>query len=77
MKLSKRQLRLGIRGLTMANIADNANDLTQLEINSILSSRVPQEAAYYKLCRYCKESTPDGHAFCDKYCRDDFERLGG
>lgn len=77
MKLSKRQLRLGIRGLTMADIADNANDLTQLEINSILSSRVPQEAAYYKLCRYCKEPTPDGHSFCDKYCRDDFERLGG
>lgn len=59
----------------MADIADDANDLAQLEINSILSNRIPTQAAYYKLCRFCKEPTPDGHAFCDEDCRDDFDRI--
>lgn len=58
----------------MSDIADNANDLTQLEISRILENREPEKAAYYKLCRYCKEPTPDGHAFCDEDCRDDFEK---
>lgn len=58
----------------MADIADNANDLAMLEINSILSNRVPEIAAYYKVCRFCKYPTQNGNQFCDKDCRDDFEK---
>ncbi|WP_392564356.1 hypothetical protein RHO13_01950 [Orbus wheelerorum] len=59
----------------MADIADSANDISQLEIESILKNRVVEKPAYHQVCRYCKKSTPDGYPFCDSDCRDDFERL--
>lgn len=58
----------------MADIADDANNIAQLEIASILNSRIPEKASYYKVCRNCHEPTPDGNAFCDKDCCDDFDR---
>ncbi|WP_392551616.1 hypothetical protein RHO14_09015 [Orbus wheelerorum] len=59
----------------MADIADSANDISQLEIESILKDRVVEKPAYYQVCRYCKEPTPDGYPFCNSDCLKDFEGL--
>lgn len=58
----------------MADIADNAQEYLDLMMYNFNLSRIPEQAKYYKVCRNCEEPTPDGHAFCDEDCRDDFEK---
>ncbi|WP_392562543.1 hypothetical protein RHO12_03405 [Orbus sturtevantii] len=59
----------------MADIADEANECVQRAMDSALNNKIPENASYYQLCRYCKEPTPDGYPFCNDKCCNDFERL--
>ncbi|XKM12710.1 hypothetical protein RCS94_06690 [Orbaceae bacterium ac157xtp] len=58
----------------MADIADNASEYEQMVIAHALNNRVHDKIVLYKYCRNCQELTPDGLAFCDSDCRDDFEK---
>lgn len=58
----------------MADIADNAQEYLDLMMHNFNLSRIPEQAKYYRVCRNCGEPTPDGDAFCDKDCCDDFEK---
>jgi len=57
----------------MADIIDEANELEQLQITAALASRKKETMTFIGRCHYCDDPLLNGH-FCDKDCRDDFER---
>ncbi|MDX6914734.1 hypothetical protein R9X49_06390 [Pectobacterium carotovorum] len=57
----------------MADVADYANDLTDLNIQHALANR-PTPMKFTGKCKYCSEKINIGH-FCDEYCREDYEKL--
>ncbi|MCW2477704.1 hypothetical protein [Candidatus Symbiopectobacterium sp. NZEC135] len=57
----------------MADIIDEANDLTDLNIQHALANRKPPMIFTGK-CRNCRGDIKAG-LFCDEYCRDDYEKL--
>ncbi|MCC7006813.1 MAG: hypothetical protein IT497_09245 [Ottowia sp.] len=65
----------------MADLADLAEDLIDRErIASVQRVRenVLREVIlrmHVVVCRNCEEVTSLGQAFCDSYCRDDFEKF--
>ncbi len=65
----------------MADLADLADDLIDRE-RSASVQRVRENVfreiilrGHLAVCRNCEETTSVGQAFCDSYCRDDFEQV--
>lgn len=56
----------------MADIIDEANDLTDLTMQHALANRKPPMVFTGK-CAYCGEPITKGH-FCDSYCMQDYEK---
>ncbi|WP_181374894.1 hypothetical protein [Pectobacterium parmentieri] len=56
----------------MTDIIDAANDLTDLNIQHALANRPPPPVFTGK-CRNCDETIGAGN-YCDKYCREDYEK---
>lgn len=56
----------------MADIIDQANELSDLLTSAAVSSR-PRPLPFIARCYNCDESIDKGH-FCDSGCKEDFER---
>lgn len=54
------------------DIADEAQNLTELELSIAVKNRKP-ELQETGLCHWCESIIGVGH-FCDSDCRDDFEK---
>lgn len=59
----------------MADEIDIANDRAQQDLDRALAAARRHEPplAPTGFCYNCTKSLPDGHRFCDKDCREDYE----
>ncbi|EMH2394490.1 TPA: hypothetical protein SMQ16_002297 [Proteus mirabilis] len=56
----------------MPDIADDANDLTALQINTALANREPPAKSLTGFCIWCREKpVTENSAYCSKECGDD------
>lgn len=56
----------------MPDIADDANDLTDLQINTALANREPPAKSLTGFCIWChQEPVAPNSAYCSKDCGDD------
>ena len=58
----------------MADDADRASDLIELELSTLLAVRRPAASTYTGRCQNCAAHVARPLQFCDADCRDDFER---
>lgn len=57
----------------MSDLVDEANELTQRRLDSLLRNRPPPPPES-KTCLNCGEALHDRVNFCDADCRDDYEK---
>lgn len=56
------------------DLADIADDIMQMEIRHLLSSRKTTGPEATGECLFCGEPLPDGKRWCNAECRDEWER---
>jgi hypothetical protein len=60
----------------MADIVDRANDIRDLEIESLINGRAsPRIPVGHGRCLYCDERVDPPARWCDADCRDGWEKV--
>lgn len=60
----------------MADSADQATQLEEMERSAALMRRAPSGPVATGQCLWCDSDVEDGRRWCDAECRDEWERFG-